>query len=138
MKKLTPPYSVQEIALFLLNLDPHRRYFNNRKLNGFFIAKSPRLSMGNFRLNTQLQIAQMLHYAHYQQPLFTNSIKAYEHGGYVEVVYRKFTSLINESNSGEKSHLDQKTKAFLTSLFHYLKDSYTNQDLENLACEDLA
>ena len=129
-------YQAQKIALFLLSLDPHKKYFTNRKLNGFFVAKIPNLSMGNFRLNAHLQIAQMLYYAHYQKPLFTDQIKAYEHGGYVEVVYQNFTSLLKE----EKNHLrlDQKTKQFLTNLFYYLKENYNNRELGYFVCEDIA
>ncbi|CAG8846322.1 36879_t:CDS:2, partial [Gigaspora margarita] len=122
------PYSAQEIALFLLSLDPDRKYFFNRKLNGFFAPKISNFTMGNFRLNAHLQIAQMLYYAHYQQPLFADKIKAYEHGGYVEEVYHNFPLLLQERKT--KFHLDKKTKEFLTNLFHYLKTNYTNRDLE--------
>jgi uncharacterized phage-associated protein len=126
-------YSVKEIALFLLSLDPQKKYFTNRKLNGFFTAN---LSMGNFRLNAHLQIAQMLHYAHYQIPLFADKIRAYEHGGYIESVVQEFPNLLNTRN--KKSFLDKETKQFLTHLFYYLKENYTNRDLETLVCEDIA
>src|SRR6059058_5826356 len=88
-QKQKSSYTAQEIALFLLSLDPEKKYFTNRKLNGFFIAK---FSMGNFRLNSHFQLAQMLHYAHYQQPLFKDKIQAYEHGGYVENIAQEFSS----------------------------------------------
>ena len=92
--------------------------------------------MGNFRLNAHLQIAQMLYYAHYQQPLFADQIKAYEHGGYVAEVYHNFPLLLQEKKT--KFTLDKKTKEFLTNLFHYLKTNYTNRDLEYFVCEDIA
>src|SRR5690349_15430915 len=102
-QKSKSPYAAQEVASFLLSLDPEKKYFTNRKLNGFFSAK---FSMGNFRLNAHLQIAQMLHYAHYQQPLFKDKIKAYEHGGYVESIAQEFLSL---RAAKEKTNLDQAT-----------------------------
>lgn len=128
-----PPYYAKEIALFLLSLDTQKNYFTNRKLNGFFTAN---LTTGNFRLNAHLQTAQMLHYAHYQTPLFSDKIKAYEHGGYVESIVQEFPTLL--TNWKKTSSLDKKTKHFLTHLFHYLKENYTNRDLENLVCEDIA
>ena len=134
--KLKPPYSAQETASFLLSLDPKRKYFFNRKLNGFFFTKIPNFTMGNFRLNAHLQIAQMLYYAHYQQPLFTDKIRAYEHGGYVEEIYQDFPLLLKEEKNNLQLNL--KTKQFLTNLFHYLKENYTNRDLEYFVCEDIA
>jgi uncharacterized phage-associated protein len=125
-------YTAKEIALFLLSLDPERKYFTNRKLNGFFTAN---LSMGNFRLNAHLQIAQMLHYAHYQKPLFSDQISAYEHGGYVNSIVQEFPNLLT---ARKKTTLDEKNKQFLVHLFCYLKENYTNRDLETLVCEDIA
>lgn len=120
------------IAKYLLSLDPKRRYFTNRKLNSHFTDK---LSMGNFRLNTHLQIAQMLYYAQYQKPLFTDDLTAYEHGGYIESITEDISSYPRISYKGR---LTKETKDFLSKLFFCLKDNYTNQDLETFACEDLA
>src|SRR4051812_10654688 len=92
-------YQAQEIAQYLISLDSEHKYFTNRKLNGFFVSKIPSLSMGNFRLNVHLQIAQMLYYAHYEKPLFTDQIKAYEYGGYVKTVYQNFPNLLKERKS---------------------------------------
>ena len=125
-------YSAKEITLFLLSLDPERKYFINRKLNGFFTTN---LTMGNFRLNAHLQIAQMLHYAHYQNPLFSDQVKAYEHGGYIESIVQEFPNLLE---ARKKTSLDQETKKFLANLFCYLRENYTNRDLETLVCEDIA
>ncbi|MCE8163103.1 MAG: hypothetical protein I3274_02695 [Candidatus Moeniiplasma glomeromycotorum] len=127
------PYSAREIALLLLSFDVHGTYFTNRKLNGFFATN---LSMGNFRLNAHLQVAQMLHYAHYQTPLFADKIKAYEHGGYVENIAQEFPVLL--ASRKKLISLDKKTKQFLAHLFIYLKENYTNRDLETLVCEDIA
>src|SRR4051812_10315164 len=109
-------YPAQEIAQYLISLDSEHKYFTNRKLNGFFVSKVPHLTMGNFRLNAHLQIAQMLHYAHYQKPLFKDEIKAYEYGGYVETVYQNFPLLLKEKKN--KFSLTKETKDFLTNLFH--------------------
>src|SRR4051812_24984062 len=106
------PTLAQEIALFLLSLDPEHKYFTNRKLNSFFVSQIPNFTMGNFRLNAHLQIAQMLHYAHYQKPLFKDEIKAYEYGGYVESIYQNFSQLLKEKP--KKFNLDQPTQQFLT------------------------
>ena len=126
-------YSAKETALFLLSLDSERKYFTNRKLNGFFTTN---LTMGKFRLNAHLQIAQMLHYAHYRSPLFLDQIKAYEHGGCIENITQEFPVLLSVGT--KKNSLDKETKQFLTNLFYYLKENYTNRDLETLVCEDIA
>jgi hypothetical protein len=91
--------------------------------------------MGNFRLNIHLQIVQMLHYTNYQKPLFVDDLTAYEHGGYIESITKDLASYPRISYQGR---LTKETKEFLGKIFFYLKDNYTNQDLETLACEDLA
>jgi len=126
--------SALEVAKFFLSLDTRRDYFvadeHAIKLNGISVP-----TVGNFRLNKLLHIAQMLHCAKYGEYLFSESLMAFEHGGIVYDVYRRFHFLVKQFDIPKKlSSFQQK---FLNKVYHYFQ-SYSNKQLEDFVHEDPA
>jgi len=99
-----PLVSSQTVAKYLLSLDPQREYFSTQKVDESNQPTS--FIIGNFRLNKTLQIIQALYYARYQEPFFSGIIKAYEHGGVVSSVYRKFNLLSRETKKSPPRIID--------------------------------
>jgi uncharacterized phage-associated protein len=131
--------SALSVANYLLSLDKGREYFSTNRV--LIIDKSDNYRskpiIGNFRLNKNLQIIQALYYTCYDQPLFWDAIKAYEHGGVVTFIYRNFKDLYRETNNISSS-LNKEQKQFINKVFSYLKDNYSDLELRELAHEDLA
>ncbi|RIA80671.1 hypothetical protein C1645_838282 [Glomus cerebriforme] len=94
--------------------------------------------IGNFRLNKVLQITQALYYAKYKKPLFRDEMKAYEHGGIVNFIYRSFNNLYQEDITDNSKSLEREQKEFIKKVFYYLKDNYSDKELRDLAHRDLA
>jgi len=114
MKDTKKIISALEIAKFFLSLDNRREYFvsdkQTLKLNGISVP-----TLGNFRLNKLLHITQILHCAKYGEYLFSDPLMAFEHGGIVYDIYRRF----------------------LTKIYHSFQ-SYNNKQLEDFVHEDPA
>jgi uncharacterized phage-associated protein len=131
--------SAWDISKYLLSLDEGREYFSNTNLlivdNKDNYRSNP--TIGNFRLNKMLQIIQSLHYAYYKKRLFLEEIKAYEHGGIVYLIFKNFFSLHKTIDYVPDSLTKEKIE-FIRKSFTYLKDNYSDNELRNLAHQDLA
>ncbi len=128
------PISALMVSKYLLSLDPRRDYFSrNHSLiidNKDGYRSKP--TIGNFRLNKMLQIIQALYYSCHKEILFSDEITAFEHGGIVYNIYRKFLNLHQEEDYVEPS-LTKKQKNFIFKAFSYLRDNYNDCELRELA-----
>lgn len=134
-----PKVSARDISKYLLWFDQKREYFSD---NPLLIVDSKdnyksRPIIGNFRLNKMLQIIQALYYAHYKKCLFWDKIKAYEHGGVVSTIRRDFKTLHKEADYIPPT-ITEEQKDFISKVFPYLRDNYSDRELRELAHEDLA
>ena len=129
------------VSRYLLFLDPKREYFSNAKKE-IVLSDSrkyySRPIIGNFRLNKMLQIIQALYYACHKTTLFNDKIKAYEHGGIVYFVYKNFRKLWEEEMTDNSKSLTKHHKEFIKKVYSYLKENYSDNELWELAHEDLA
>jgi len=134
MKDTKKIISALEVAKFFLSLDTGREYFvsdkQTLKLNGISVP-----TLGNFRLNKLLHITQILHCAKYGEYLFSDPLMAFEHGGIVYDIYRRFHFLVKEFDVPKK--LDSSHQHFLTKIYHSFQ-SYNNKQLEDFVHEDPA
>jgi uncharacterized phage-associated protein len=78
----------------------------------------------------------MLHCAKYKQPLFSEQLLAFEHGGVVEAVRINFVELFNTLNE-ENFNLSVDTKNFVQKTFAYFRNQ-DNEALENFSHDDPA
>lgn len=124
---------VLEVAKFFLSLDPKREYFVKEKMIKIEGNSVP--TIGNLRLNKLLQITQMLYVAKHGHYLFPEKMWAFEHGGIVYDIYRRFHFLVNSQNKVE--NLNSYLKTFFTKIFKFFK-TYTNRQLEEFVHEDPA
>ena len=85
-----------------------------------------------------LQFTQAFYYAHYKTVLFNDQMKAYEHGGIVYYVYSNFRKLFAEEINDNSKSLKKEQKGFIKKVFYFLKDNYNDNELRDLAHEDLA
>ena len=127
--------SALEVAKYLLSLDPGREYFTLNWMKPKSNWESTPLE-GSFRLNKMLHICQMLHCAKYKQPLFSERLLAFEHGGVVEVVRTNFVELFN-TLAEEKFNLSDDNKDFIQRTFAYFRQQ-DNEVLENFSHDDPA
>ncbi|MCE8158928.1 MAG: DUF4065 domain-containing protein [Candidatus Moeniiplasma glomeromycotorum] len=136
-----PKVSATIVAKYLLSLDLERKYFSKNQVLIIDDKDNYRSkpTIGNFRLNKMLQIIQALYYACYSQPLFEDDMVAFENGGVVFKIYRGFMKLHEEKSEFFSSYyLTTKQQEFISKVFSYLKDHYSDNELRDLAHEDVA
>lgn len=126
--------SAFEIAKYFLSLDPERKQFvagKMPKVSGIAIP-----TIGNFRLNKLLHISQMLYAARYGKWLFSDFMLAFEHGGVVYDVYRRFHFLVKQPDH-ISDNLTSSQQKFLSKIFNHFQ-SYSNEELEKFVHDDPA
>jgi uncharacterized phage-associated protein len=140
MEDISKKVTAWSVARYLFFLDPQREYFSNTKIEIVDEKKEYKSKpiIGNFRLNKILQIIQALYYACYKKPLFSDKMKAYEHGGIVSFICRNFNNLWREDIADDSKSLKKEQKEFIKKVFFYLRDNYSDKELRDLAHEDLA
>jgi uncharacterized phage-associated protein len=94
-------------------------------------------TQGNFRLNKMMHICYMLHYAKYGQPLFFESLRAYQRGAIVYQVYKNYFEFYNQKLTPEEISLETEKKDFINKIYHHFK-KYQDQELEIFSHDDLA
>src|SRR5438132_10442294 len=100
-----------EVAKFFLSLDTERKYFNKEKMIKVEGNSTP--TTGNLRLNKLLQITQMLYATKHGQYLFPEKMLAFEYGGVVYEVYRRFHFLVDSQSNLLTKDLTTYLKTFL-------------------------
>jgi uncharacterized phage-associated protein len=127
--------SAMEVARLLLSYDPERKYFKEGKMSSKTNETNP--TIGNFRLNKMLHVCQMLHYAKYGKPLFSEYLRAYPHGAIVYIVFKNFFSLFYEELEPQEISIKEEKKKFINKVYCYFKKN-SDQELENFSHDDIA
>lgn len=126
--------SASEVVGYFLSLDPQRKYFVHGKMPKVDGIAIP--TIGNFRLNKLLHISHLLYAAKYGKWLFSDHLMAFEHGGVVYDVYRRFHFLVRQPDHISKN-LTASQKKFLSKIFQHFQ-SYSNEELEKFVHDDPA
>jgi uncharacterized phage-associated protein len=130
-----PEVSAIEVAKYLLSLDPERKYFKDKKMTSRVEETNPP-TIGNFRLNKMLHICQMLHYAKYGEPLFSEYLRAYPRGAIVYIVFKNFFNLFHEELEPQEILIREEKKEFISKIYYYFKKN-SDQELENFSHDDI-
>lgn len=118
---------------------------NLRDLMKWFIKNNETLKSIGFdekiKLQKLLYYSQVMHYAVYDTPLFSEKIEAWLHGPVVPAAYyaHEYTDLIKEAICASKSEinqlLDEDTK-FILKIINFIYGTQTGKELEQLSHQE--
>lgn len=122
--------TAKDVALYFLKKDENKDVFDFElmQIDGVSFYK------GNARLNKYLHLSQNLYLAMYGEPLFIESLFAYDNGAVVPSVQKNYRRLRTEF-SGIEIDLSYEQKNFLDKVYNMLENATINELIE-LSHED--
>lgn len=121
----------KDVAAFFLKLDKDGNLFNDAELTHM---NGRTFYTGNARLNKYLHLAQNIYYAKTSNPLFEESIYAYDNGGVIPEIRENYRMLLSRKNKLSYLLSDDE-QAFLTKLYMVLENAPIEKLIE-LSHED--